>query len=112
MTENERTQIRKKIESTLHNLAEQISTLDALSQPVAPDNSIGRVSRMDAINNRSVNLAALHAARARFSQLEYAQGRLDQPEFGFCTRCKGEIAVPRLLFMPESSRCVNCANRP
>lgn len=30
-----------------------------LTKPIAPENAIGRISRMDAINNKSVNEAAL-----------------------------------------------------
>ena len=52
-----------------------------LTQPIAPENRIDRLSRRDAINNKSVNDAALRQARLRHSALETALGQLAEPEF-------------------------------
>ncbi|MEM9024436.1 MAG: hypothetical protein AAGB22_11875, partial [Bacteroidota bacterium] len=52
MTTAEREQIRQKILDAIDSGKEEIRTLEELTQPIAPENAIGRVSRMDAINNR------------------------------------------------------------
>jgi len=39
-----------------------IKTYQELTKPVAPDVAIGRISRMDAINNKSVAESALRQA--------------------------------------------------
>ena len=31
------------------------------------------------------------------------------PDFGLCVKCKNEIPPGRLLLVPESTKCVNCA---
>jgi len=47
-------EIRGLIQRNLDRLEEKIADYQAMSAPVAPDEAIGRVSRMDAINNKSV----------------------------------------------------------
>lgn len=111
MTEDQRVKIKAKIELKLKELAGQIADLEELTKPISPDNAIGRVSRMDAINNKSVAEAGLRSAKSKFNKLERALTRVDLPEFGQCSRCQQPIRVERLLFMPESTRCVNCARK-
>ncbi|MGC6531707.1 MAG: TraR/DksA family transcriptional regulator [Flavobacteriales bacterium] len=38
-----------------------------------------------------------------------AESKLDQPDFGTCARCRSPIPSGRLMLMPESNRCVRCA---
>ena len=66
---------------------------------------------MDAINNKSVNDAALRSCKTKLKKLERAVNRVELPEFGKCGRCGNDIRYERILFMPESSYCVNCARR-
>jgi len=40
--------------------------------------------------------------------LEAAQKRLDEGEFGICADCGLEIALERLRAVPEEARCVKC----
>ncbi|WP_439185652.1 TraR/DksA C4-type zinc finger protein [Carboxylicivirga taeanensis] len=87
----------------------KIRSLKELTQAIAPDDAIGRVSRMDAINNKSVNEAALRQTEARLTQLQQALKRLNEPNFGRCIQCKGAIPAGRLVLMPESRKCMKCA---
>jgi len=86
-----------------------IADYKEMTQPVAPDNAIGRVSRMDAINNRSVAEAGLRQAEEKLNKLKFALGKIDSDEFGICRRCGKEIPLMRLMLMPQSFFCVNCA---
>ncbi|WP_373495790.1 TraR/DksA family transcriptional regulator [Aquiflexum sp.] len=38
-------------------------------------------------------------------------GKPGTSEFGKCIRCGNEININRLLFLPESNHCINCASR-
>ncbi len=80
-----------------------------LTRPIAPENSIGRVSRMDAINNKSVTEEALRQAEQKLERLHYMHSRLNDPDFGKCVRCGNPIPPGRLLAMPQSAHCVGCA---
>lgn len=97
--------IEQEIEKTNAKIAEY----DEMSSPVSPDDAIGRVSRMDAINNKSVTESALRQAKDKLSKLRHALNRIDDEQFGLCQRCGKAIPVMRVVLMPQSPYCVNCA---
>ena len=101
----------KKIIAEIKLIEGKIDELKEATKPIAPDVAIGRISRMDAINNKSVNEAALRTAEAKLNKLEMALKKIDDPKFGYCLRCGQEIPEGRLMIMPESIKCVNCAQR-
>ncbi len=102
--------IRDLIRSKISELEGKVNELEELTKPIAPDVAIGRVSRMDAINNKSVNEASLRQARAKLHGLQHALDQIDKPSFGKCTRCGSIIPVGRLLVMPESTKCTRCSS--
>lgn len=97
--------ILKEIEKTRKTVEEYTE----LTRPVSPDVAIGRVSRMDAINNKSVVEASLRQAREKLDKLNYVLSRVDHPDFGLCKRCGNPIPPGRIIIRPESVYCVNCA---
>lgn len=108
MTESEKEQLRKKIITETARLKGDIENLKEVTKPVAPED-MDEITRMDIIVNKSVNDAALAAAQSRLAGLEYALKRLDDPDFGYCVECGEDIPFQRLLAMPESALCVDCA---
>lgn len=111
MTSQERQVLQKKITETIVKMEKEVERLEEATQPISPENSIGRVSRMDAINNKGVSEAALRSSRRKLSSLRLALTKVDHPDFGLCSRCKQPIPPARLMYMPESTRCVRCADR-
>lgn len=101
--------IRSLFESEILKTKKKVEQYEELSQPIAPDNAIGRVSRMDAINNKGVMDAALRTAKERLEGLKRNLNKLGTDEFGICPKCRQEIAIDRILLAPQSSFCVNCA---
>lgn len=111
MDTTERTKLKQKILETITKTEEELVRLEEASQPISPENSIGRVSRMDAINNKSVSEAALRSAKKKLSSLQTALSRIDSPDFGNCARCRKPIPAARLMYLPESKFCVQCADK-
>jgi len=109
MDEAQLAEIKTKIEAQILKTRESIETYKELTKPISPENAIGRISRMDAINNKSVNEAALRKAKIKLKNLELALKRIHEPEFGLCARCKNPIPIGRILLVPQSRFCVNCA---
>ena len=101
--------IAKKIDQEIKKTTDSINEYKQLNKPMAPDNAIGRVSRMDAINNRSVLNAALKKAELKLKKLKIVQKEIDKKDFGTCLNCKNEIPMARLMIVPESKKCINCA---
>lgn len=97
--------IREKIEET----KEEITQLEELTKPIKPDNAYGRLSRMDAINNKTINDAALRKQKKQLQKLERALDRIDEGNYGSCLKCGDDIPVGRLKFMPWTTKCVKCA---
>jgi DnaK suppressor protein len=105
----DKTQLKELIAKKIRHAEDLIKELEELTRPVAPDVAIGRVSRMDAINNKSVNEAALRQAREKLRGLQHALDNIDKSTFGVCTRCGSQIPVGRMMIMPESTRCMRCS---
>lgn len=101
--------IKKKILEEIAKTEKQIEDYEALTQPIAPNDAIGRVSRMDAINNKSVNEASLRQAKNKLVNLKRVLDKFGTDDFGICLNCKQPIPVGRILIRPESLLCVNCA---
>lgn len=110
MKAEDRKIIKEKIEIELQKLGLEIEDLKEMVKPIAPENAIGRVSRMDAINNKSINEAALRKAEIRLNALKVALKEVDQQDFGMCFRCNEPIPIGRLLLRPQSRSCVKCAH--
>jgi len=111
MKSEERQELKRNIEDAIAAQKVLIASLAETSKPVAPDNAIGRLSRMEALNDRAVSEASLNAARHKLSRLETALGKVDQPDFGLCVSCDNPIPPGRILLMPEATRCVPCSEK-
>ncbi len=109
MTLAEKQTFKEKLQATIAEVQKDIEDLKELTKPIPPENAIGRVSRMDAINNKAVNEAALRRSNLKLNKLETALRKVDEPNFGTCASCRRPIQPKRLMFMPESTRCVRCA---
>ena len=105
-----------KTEEIERNILEEIAKTEGLiseckemAGPVAPDDAIGRITRMDAINNKSVTEASLRQAEEKLRNLQRVLSRLGTSDFGKCIKCGKPIPEARILYRPESLSCVNCA---
>ncbi|MEX1212218.1 MAG: TraR/DksA C4-type zinc finger protein [Balneolaceae bacterium] len=108
MNKADRKKIIQRLQEILQDVEQDIRELEELTQPIAPDNAIGRVSRMDAINNKAINDAALIKQKKRRKRLQKALERSESDSFGHCTRCGALIAMGRLEYIPDTTRCVGC----
>jgi len=101
--------IEEKLLHEINSTQKKIEEYTELCKPIAPEDSIGRISRMDAINNKSVVEAALREAENKMQQLQVMQHKIKDTDFGMCNKCKQNIPLGRLMIRPHSKFCVNCA---
>ncbi len=101
--------IQQKINAEIAKTQDAILIYKELTKPIAPENAIGRISRMDAINNKSVNVAALKKAELKLNNLTIALANINDPDFGLCFKCQNPIPLSRILLMPQTRYCVHCA---
>lgn len=111
LSDSQREEIKNELTKNIDLVTKTIERLKELTKPIAPDVSIGRLTRMEALNEKSINESRLRTAKQDLVKLKTALGRIDDKNFGVCVVCGQVIPQARLLRMPESTRCVNCVSR-
>ena len=96
---------REELEQLSENSAEARETV-TLDQ-----SSVGRLSRMDAIQQQAIAQATERQRANEISRIENALKRLDDDEYGYCIQCDEDISVKRLEIDPAASHCIKCAGR-
>lgn len=71
--------------------------------------SVGRLSRMDALQGQAMAQASERQRRTDLLKIEAALKRLDEGDYGYCLKCGEEIKEKRLEIDPAAALCVNCA---
>lgn len=110
MNSNEKAQVKEYLLKERTKLNLRLEDLKELTKPIEPDCAIGRVSRMDAINNKSINEAALRKSLDKLKRINISLEHIEDEDFGNCIECGETIPIQRLLIMP-GSLCVRCAQR-
>ncbi len=102
-------EIKFKILKEIERTESLVAEYKELTRPVEPENAIGRISRMDAINNKSVAEAALRQAEMKLNGLKHTLSQIESDDFGLCTKCRQPIPLGRILLVPHSRFCISCA---
>lgn len=93
-------------------LLELQSTGDDASQTVALDQtSVGRLSRMDALQGQAMSKERARRRDIELQQINAALGRIESGNFGYCSSCDEIIASKRLALNPAVPLCIDCANK-
>jgi len=111
MTKEELQQIIETINREIQKLTQKIDELKEFTAPVSPDDAIGRISRMDAINNKSITEASMRNLQTRLDQLQKITQVVHDKDFGLCIKCHKPIAFERLKIRPEIRFCAGCLQR-
>lgn len=111
MTLKDKEKVKAAIEEKIAELDARLLELKEATKPMGLDSAIGRISRMDYINNKTIDEANIRTSEAKLKALRKWMDIYDSDKFGRCTRCGNEINVNRLLFLPESTRCIHCAGK-
>ena len=93
--------LRLELQQLLNASRESCKAVD-LDQP------IGRLSRMDALQQQSMAKANRAGHQRRLMLIESALVALKLERYGECRRCEEPIGYPRLKARPESPFCLDC----
>lgn len=100
----------QRLEARRAELLEQSDLSAQAREPVNLDQqSIGRLSRMDALQQQAMAEAQERARKRDLTRIEQAMRRLEDDEYGYCADCGEEIPDARLAIDPMAERCVRCA---
>ncbi|SHJ21137.1 transcriptional regulator, TraR/DksA family [Malonomonas rubra DSM 5091] len=104
-----------ELQQALHELrAELLQLLDDSadsSKAVELDQPIGRLSRMDALQQQAMAKASRNGVQRRLQLIDSALAAIKQGRYGECRRCEEPIGYPRLQARPESLFCLECQGR-
>jgi DnaK suppressor protein len=70
--------------------------------------SVGRLSRMDAIQQQAMAKATQTRRNQMKTRIKAALARMDEGEFGYCIDCGEEIPAKRLELDPTVPLCISC----
>ncbi len=100
--------LRKALELLKTELETLIATTREGTRPVDLDEPIGRLTRMDAIQQQSMSSANRRGHDIRLRQVQQALTSIEQGQYGLCRRCEDPIGAKRLEARPESPYCLEC----
>ena len=99
------------------NLKARLAELEALSDLSAEgravvqldQQSVGRLSRMDAMQAQSMALATEERRDVERARVTAALKRVASGDYGYCLNCDEEIDARRLEIDPAAPLCLDCA---
>ena len=108
LSSDEKLNLKKHIESEIEKTKKKISNLEESAIPISPSNAIGRLSRMEAINELEVKKAAIVKSKTHLSGLVRSLDLMDRTDYGECQECGEVINLKRLMSVPYSVVCMDC----
>jgi DnaK suppressor protein len=78
--------------------------------PISPDVSVGRLSRLDAMQMQQMALESDRRNREQLQRLQDALIKVERDTYGTCMKCNKDIAEERLRAQPDAFLCIDCAS--
>lgn len=101
--------LRDALEAQRLALENQLRLGSDSARPVELDQqSVGRVSRVDAIQQQQMARASQDQAERLLRQVRQALQRIEAGEYGACQNCDEPIAFARLQAQPFARLCIDC----
>ena len=102
-------QLRTRLITQQTELTELLHNADTTTKPVTLDQqSVGRVSRIDAIQQQQMAIANQQQSNDVLKRIELALARMDDDSYGDCLECGEPIAHARLQAQPFAGLCIDC----
>ena len=111
LTEEETAELAADLKSLRDELGALLELSEESARPVDLDQPIGRISRVDAMQQQSMAEATREGHRHRLDQVKLALAALAEDEYGLCRHCEEPIGFKRLKARPETPLCIACQGR-
>ena len=99
------------ITARLAEIETELKELAQSTEVISPDVSIGRLSRLDAMQHQQIALSGKRRIEEERNRLHEAQRRRIAGTYGNCLLCGAPIAAERLDIQPAAVSCVPCAQK-
>lgn len=109
LTKSQIAELRADLERRLTRLGRSMKVTDEALKTVELDQTaVGRLSRIDSIQNQSMSKGLREREVVQLSQIREALERMDEGTFGVCEECGKDIPFERLFIFPEAPACAAC----
>jgi len=109
MDQKQQESFRVKLKNLTQELQDDLAANLDSTKTVELDTSIGRLSRMDAMQSQQMALELRRRQQNQLQRVENALQRIDKGTYGKCGRCHKDITAERLDIQPDAVLCVGCA---
>lgn len=100
-----------ELERQLAKLTRSMKVTDEALRPVELDQTaVGRLSRMDSLQNQGLTKNLREREVVKLALLREAMERMADDSYGVCTGCGGDIPFERLFVFPEGPECASCGS--
>ena len=108
LTDEQLRELAAVLEKSRRALEAQLKISKEGAKPVGLDNPIGRLSRMDAIQQQQMTKANRASAERRLRQVTASLDAIARGEYGYCRSCEEPVGYRRLKARPETPFCLDC----
>ena len=110
MHEAERQTLTQVINSRIQRLNLILRAGDAIDKQVKKEIEYDESIRLDNLSQEPVDVNLYVLAEQELSQLKANLKWLDGDDAGTCEQCGENIPIRRLMAVPTTRRCINCAS--
>ena len=111
LTDEQQAELRQDLQALQRDLRRTMADEQGRSDTVRLDQPIGRLSRMDAMQQQEMAKAERRRAEMRLDRVAVALERIADDEYGWCSDCEEPIGYRRLKARPDSFFCLVCSTR-
>ncbi|MBW3554984.1 MAG: TraR/DksA C4-type zinc finger protein [Gemmatimonadetes bacterium] len=98
------------LDRELRKLERSMRTTEEALRPVKLDQTaVGRLSRIDSLQNQGLTRNLQEREQAKLGQIVAAVQRVEAGTYGTCVECGGAIRFERLEVFPETPTCAACS---
>jgi len=109
LSEKEADTLRQQLVELVAELEHTLrASADSANPVVLDQSSVGRLSRMDAMQQQAMAKATRQKSQLRLTQCKVALSSFDRNEYGLCRKCEEPIGYRRLSAKPEAPFCLEC----
>jgi len=110
-SDSDKATVKKRLLAQRQEILDDSASSEQARQPVELDQtSVGRLSRMDALQDQAMALETDRRRQVELQHIETALRRLEDGSYGVCLTCGDDIAAKRLKIDPTASICIDCAS--
>lgn len=108
LDDGQRSELNALLEKAEQDALQNLSTSSEDAKPVDLGLSIGRLSRVDALQQQHMAMARRRRVEIQLQQIRAALSRMKSGTYGACIDCGEPIGFARLSARPETPMCRDC----